>query len=564
MALGSFSGGGVNPSRMSSLSALEAGFLEDQALRLSEIGGIDWVNSLATSRFGDTPIRINLKENDSVNAPQYYVVEARTRNDGYTVWDQSLPGFGDGHLILYYVDRLNHIATIPGNGILDTLLLADNGVLNPSIDESYLDMNNRLIFSALDERHQDGKYEIQADIRQMTQLELAARGISNKIGSVLVFGTDISPIRDILVNVTGPKYLSQSSLDYTDQFMANTIIGPYYSFLGVMLSVLFFSVVILIPLVLVLAIIDSRTFKKRWPDSGRVRRFLIRLVIVFSACVAASLIISVIAGNLLYEDKYVIHRVWPFGDVHLLEGDEEKPDLDLHVYCDDGRHVGMNYDTGEYEVQIDDVITNGDNQGAPEWIFFPPEGNEGCRHVVSAHDNAEFLAANPDIAAQLPDTTDSYDIYARYIDPASGIYTSTTLEAQSIEPDEAVVHAVAGTTDVTIAPGVVDTTAPVTTAEVTGTLAPDGVTYVGPVTVTLTADDGTDGTGVASLTYSMDGGLSWGEYVAPITFSEEATHTLHFGATDNAGNEGITQTLDITINLPSAELSVLFRRHTVG
>ena len=74
---------------------------------------------------------------------------------------------------------------------------------------------------------------------------------------------------------------------------------------------------------------------------------------------------------------------------------EVEPDLDLHVFCDDGRHVGMNYDTGEYEVEIDDAITNGDNQGAPEWIFFPPEGNEGCHHVVSAHDNAAFLEANP-------------------------------------------------------------------------------------------------------------------------------------------------------------------------
>ncbi|MEA3248750.1 MAG: hypothetical protein U9Q03_00130, partial [Patescibacteria group bacterium] len=120
------------------------------------------------------------------------------------------------------------------------------------------------------------------------------------------------------------------------------------------------------------------------------------------------------------------------------------------------------------------------------------------------------------------------------------------------------------TTDVTIGAGVVDTIAPVTTTTVSGTLAPDGITYVSSVSVALTSDDGPDGTGVASLQHSTDGGLTWNEYASPIDFTEEGTYTLHYGATDNAGNEEVTQTLNVTIDLPSAELSVLFRRHTVG
>lgn len=49
-----------------------------------------------------------------------------------------------------------------------------------------------------------------------------------------------------------------------------------------------------------------------------------------------------------------------------------KPDIDLHVVSQDGKRIGMNYDTGEYEMQIDGVSTSYNIPGGgPEWISIP-------------------------------------------------------------------------------------------------------------------------------------------------------------------------------------------------
>ena len=128
------------------------------------------------------------------------------------------------------------------------------------------------------------------------------------------------------------------------------------------------------------------------------------------------------------------------------------PDTDLHLYCEDGRHVGVNYETGEYEVGVEGAIVSGDNQNAPEWIFVP-EGVIGCHYVVSSYDNQKFLQENPEIAQQIADPADSYEVYARYIDPASDIYTSSTI-TETIEPGAEIEHKISGTANIAIEPGV--------------------------------------------------------------------------------------------------------------
>ena len=120
------------------------------------------------------------------------------------------------------------------------------------------------------------------------------------------------------------------------------------------------------------------------------------------------------------------------------------PDLDLHLSCSDGRHVGMNYQTGEYENQIPDSIVSGDNQGSPEWILIPADITN-CKHYISSYDNQQFLNENPDIASQITDTSDSYELYARYIDPQSGIFTSPIIASQQINPGQDIYYELEGT-----------------------------------------------------------------------------------------------------------------------
>ena len=77
-----------------------------------------------------------------------------------------------------------------------------------------------------------------------------------------------------------------------------------------------------------------------------------------------------------------------------------------------------------------------------------------------------------------------------------------------------------------------DTTPPTVTAAVSGQQDADG-NYVDTATVTLSATD--DGSGVASVEYSVDGG-AFAPYTAPVVVNTPGAHMVHYRATDTAGN----------------------------
>src|SRR2546426_9948790 len=102
----------------------------------------------------------------------------------------------------------------------------------------------------------------------------------------------------------------------------------------------------------------------------------------------------------------------------------------------------------------------------------------------------------------------------------------------------------------------IDTVAPVSTAQVAGTLAGDG-SYVSSVTVTLTASDTTSG--VQSEQYRVDGG-PWRTYSVPFPLGGNGTHMLDYFATDVAGSAESVHGLSIWITgdthvLPVSTLS---------
>lgn len=77
-----------------------------------------------------------------------------------------------------------------------------------------------------------------------------------------------------------------------------------------------------------------------------------------------------------------------------------------------------------------------------------------------------------------------------------------------------------------------------------------------PVTVTITADDGTSGSGVASISYTVDGGgqQTVNAAVATVPVSGDGTHTVSYFATDKVGNAGSpqSQTVRIDTQTPAA------------
>ena len=98
----------------------------------------------------------------------------------------------------------------------------------------------------------------------------------------------------------------------------------------------------------------------------------------------------------------------------------------------------------------------------------------------------------------------------------------------------------------------IDTTPPVPSAAGAG----NGAWHNSPVQVTLTATDNSGGSGVQSITYSIDGGASTtvdaaGTQVtiaAPADHSNDGVHTLSFYATDNAGNQEAAQSATVKID----------------
>ncbi|MFD8254807.1 OmpL47-type beta-barrel domain-containing protein [Streptomyces werraensis] len=90
-----------------------------------------------------------------------------------------------------------------------------------------------------------------------------------------------------------------------------------------------------------------------------------------------------------------------------------------------------------------------------------------------------------------------------------------------------------------------DTTPPTTGVTVQGTKNSDGA-YVGRATVTVSADDGHHGSGVARVEYSLDAG-PYLEYTAPVVVDRAGRHTVAYRATDEAGNTSEPLTVSFTV-----------------
>lgn len=77
-----------------------------------------------------------------------------------------------------------------------------------------------------------------------------------------------------------------------------------------------------------------------------------------------------------------------------------------------------------------------------------------------------------------------------------------------------------------------DTTPPITTATIDGTLGNNGW-YRSDITISLNPTD--DNSGVEKTEYSFDN-VSWNLYSSPIVVSTEGERTIYYKSTDNAGN----------------------------
>jgi hypothetical protein len=76
--------------------------------------------------------------------------------------------------------------------------------------------------------------------------------------------------------------------------------------------------------------------------------------------------------------------------------------------------------------------------------------------------------------------------------------------------------------------------------------------YISDVTITLSATDNRDGSGVLRTSYSLDGGNTFHLYTSPIVITLEGKTTVLVKSSDRAGNTENPVSVDITIDYPEA------------
>ncbi|MEU6178783.1 OmpL47-type beta-barrel domain-containing protein [Streptomyces coeruleorubidus] len=94
-----------------------------------------------------------------------------------------------------------------------------------------------------------------------------------------------------------------------------------------------------------------------------------------------------------------------------------------------------------------------------------------------------------------------------------------------------------------VAPQSDDTTAPETSATVSGERNADGA-YIDMATVTVSASD--TGSGVNTIEYAVGSG-AWQPYTAPVMVHEVGEHTVRYRATDKAGNVAAEKSVRFTV-----------------
>jgi len=99
-----------------------------------------------------------------------------------------------------------------------------------------------------------------------------------------------------------------------------------------------------------------------------------------------------------------------------------------------------------------------------------------------------------------------------------------------------------------------DTTPPVTTIGLSGTLGSQGW-YTSNVLVSLSATD--DSSGVNKTEYSFDN-VAWNTYATPFTVTNEGTTTVYYKSTDNAGNTEAVKMQAIMIDktVPTGSINI--------
>lgn len=181
---------------------------------------------------------------------------------------------------------------------------------------------------------------------------------------------------------------------------------------------------------------------------------------------------------------------------------------------------------------------------------------DGCRDVVAAHGGYEAMSVLTQNAVGGLDPWTSYPI------PNSNGYEPGSLAVGDLNsdgtPDLAVVDWWNGLAVLWHKPGApdppADTTPPSCEADVSGRAGANGW-YVSDVTVTITAQDEQGGSGLKSVSFTLDGN-AWNEYIGPIALAGQGAKRVGYAAEDQAGNRSDVQWVAVKIDTKGPVVSL--------
>ena len=230
--------------------------------------------------------------------------------------------------------------------------------------------------------------------------------------------------------------------------------------------------------------------------------------------------------------------------------------LSLDLYDGAGNHTGISTTTGKIESLIPETYYR--QFGEVKYISAP--ASTSLHLVMNGQATGIFTLKIDEVAG---DTVTASTTFLSIPSSTSSLVTINTPANGGIASSSPlhVDENGDGVIDFSLAPklgGIVtlpprDTTPPTTMATTTGTLSKNGW-YTSNVLITLTATD--TESGVASITYSLNSGVTWNMYTAPLTISEEGSTTIRYASTDKAGNKEATSSLTVKIDKTAPEGSI--------
>lgn len=102
-----------------------------------------------------------------------------------------------------------------------------------------------------------------------------------------------------------------------------------------------------------------------------------------------------------------------------------------------------------------------------------------------------------------------------------------------------------------------DSLPPTTEISLSGTQGTNGW-YTSDVSITLSATDNENGSGIEKTEYSLDHGATWSVYTDQVILSQEGTTMIQYFSTDKQGNHEAAKALSVKIDKTAPEAKIVF------